>query len=197
MTLSVTLSELLDPDVQRARTQLIAAMGHDPALHPHFWEAWVATVTTGAVTPHKHAFDISLMCWRELQIEVKFSRGFLISFDNGRRRCFKWLMTQPQMKRAVRPDAVLLIGIDDGRVWMWCCSPNEVGRSITVTVPNVRLGSPKGSPFDKHLVPPLDLLPAILRVCHLTYDAKEHAKNARVTRFVKQGQDDLFIVRAA
>ena len=30
--------------------------------------------------------------------------------------------------------------------------------------------------------------------CHLTYDAKHHGMNARVTRFVKQGQDDLFAV---
>ena len=27
--------------------------------------------------------------------------------------------------------------------------------------------------------------------CHLRYDAKEHQKNARVTRFRKQGQEDL------
>lgn len=185
MTLSVPLSELLDPEVQRARNRLIAAMDHDPALYPHFWESWVASVTTGSVTPHKHAFDISLMSWRELQIEVKFSRGFPIAFRNGTRRCFKWLMTPPQMKREVRPDAVLLIGVDEARVWMWCCAPAEVGRSITVTVPTARLGSPKGSPFDKYLIPPLDLLPAILRVCN-------HAHNAGITRHRKRGQPDLF-----
>lgn len=188
MTLAVALTDLIDPEIQQARTQLISAIGHDPALDPHFWESWVAATTTGSTTPHKHAFDISLVSWRELQIEVKFSRGFSIAFRNGARRCFKWLMTRPQMKRAIKPDAVLMIGIDNQFVWMWCCAPGEVGRSITVTVPSARLGSHNGSPFDRHLVPPADLLPAILRVCHLHYDRHHHASTRRSRKAVA----DLF-----
>ena len=33
--------------------------------------------------------------------------------------------------------------------------------------------------------------------CHLTYDAKHHAKNARVTRLLRIGQFDLFVCEEA
>jgi len=35
-------------------------------------------------------------------------------------------------------------------------------------------------------------LMAMCQRCHLTYDAKEHSKNARVTRNLKAGQPDLY-----
>jgi hypothetical protein len=38
-------------------------------------------------------------------------------------------------------------------------------------------------------------LRAMCQRCHLTYDAKEHGKNARVTRFLKMGQPDLLETR--
>lgn len=38
-------------------------------------------------------------------------------------------------------------------------------------------------------------LMAMCQRCHLTYDAKHHSKNARVTRNLKAGQPDLYEVR--
>ena len=38
-------------------------------------------------------------------------------------------------------------------------------------------------------------LMAMCQRCHLTYDAKEHVKNARVTRYLKAGQPDLLETR--
>ncbi len=192
--LCATYSELFSAELIAARDTTMREIGYDFTLSPWFWEKWVAQVTGGDVTEHKAAFDIVASGWRDFRFEVKFSRGFSATFPGGPRRVFKWARTGPQMLRTEKPDAVILIGVDREMVWTWAARSSEILGSSTITVPDIRLGG--RSRYDALLVPPTDLLPALMRVscttCHLRYDAAHHAKNAAVTRRNRRAAGDLF-----
>ena len=190
--LSASYSELFSADLLAAREICLNEMGHDFTLSPVFWENWVAQVTGGMVTSHKAEFDVLAVGWRNFNFEVKFSRAFNSKFDNGVRRVFKWSRTIPQIERAAQPDAIVLIGADGGEVWAWASTSDGIARSTTITVPCARVGGRNGSRFDALEVPPADLLPALMRICHLTYDAAHHAKNAAETRRKRRAAGDLF-----
>lgn len=165
MHLGSSIADALGADLLRARNAVMRQLEFDPAHSPHFWEAWVAQVTGGELTPHKHEGDVILEGARRYLVEVKFSQAFDIAFRNGTRRCFKWLMTLPQMQRVNKADAVVMIGLDGEDVGAWCAPAAALGRSITITAPAARLSN--WSRFDRWAVPPYDLLPAVLRCCHL------------------------------
>lgn len=160
---AISLAELISPAALEARATLLSEVGHDVCMAPAFWEAWVAVVTGGSITPQKCDHDVLITGRADLAVEVKFSRSFYAAFGAYGRSVFKWSMTTPQMARA-NTDAVVLLGLHDEHLSAWVCSPLDVRGSMTMTVPATRAQTGPGSRYDAFAAPASDLLPAIIRV---------------------------------
>jgi hypothetical protein len=161
--LSANYSELFTDKLLYARASSIEEIGFDFTLSPDFWENWVAQVTGGETTSRGSDCDVICYGWRTFRFEVKFSQAFLMKFDTGTRKVFRWRITKPQLAREIKPCAIVLIGVDNETVWTWASRVERLGNSITVTVPTERRGGRRGSDFDALEVPPDNLLPALLR----------------------------------
>jgi hypothetical protein len=152
-----------------------------------FWEAAVARITTGALTPQGCPWDVELDYFGSpVHIEVKFSQEFESRFQAGTRHVMKF--ASPKGDGAEKASHVtVLLGIDeldDVHAWAVPSASLAQSASITLTSPRVRRGGTSRSPVDVWRCPPTQLLPEVLRAwrCHLHYDRDHHRETAAATR---------------
>lgn len=161
-----------------------------------FWEAAIARLTTGTLTPHGCPWDVELDYFgAPVRIEVKFSQEFECRFRSGVRRVMKFAL--PKGGGAEKASHItVLVGIDNldnAHAWVIPSAAISKSKSITLTLPGARRGLPSRSVVDFWRCPITQTLPEVLRVwrCHLRYDQAHHQANARRTRERKSPQARL------
>lgn len=196
-SLAEPLSDLLTVDELAAIGLLQNQMGIDVTRTFQFWEALVATITSGTLTDHKCPWDVEL--WQgpcHIRIEVKFAQEILCRFADGPRQVFKF--ADPKGRGTEKTaHVVVLLGIDAANeVHCWVIPGRTVRycKSITLTSPRVRLRASRSRSVDGHRCPVRQLLPEVLRAyrAHIG-DADEHKAQASRTRAAKAtvGMDAL------
>jgi hypothetical protein len=196
MMLCEPLSSFMSQAEMDAIELLRTSFGIDVTQSFQFWEAAVARITAGNLTPHQCPWDVEIPYGRiDIRVEVKSSREFDCRFRSGTRPVFKF--AQPKGDGAEKAaDVIVLIGLDVAGVHTWAVPANSVNKcsSITLTSPRLRRGQSRSRGIDQFLCPPTQLLPEIIRAsrCHLHYDKEHHAETAYRTRREGLAVTDMF-----